>query len=291
MGENDYQAGYHGDQFHHGMDSAEYHRGKSQKELEDTLGGAGKKTEVPGVAYTIFLIAPMIWIVYPVLGITLYAVCAGVYLLVKLLHIAAHWGVILGLILAVMSFFWGYTLEKKASQFTVYRWIRGFIRIAAPLCSVLFIATTGGNLRLATLNDFEPSAIVGGFFIAVIAYLIFQRLDLIYFPAMSKIKKMQEQIKKGERPQRPKLKRLFYGICWLIPTVLILTLLEGVAIRLFLNVSEGRELFTRLRPILACINFVIWFVLLLISKLPGTGKYVFSKEHEDDVMQIETSKP
>ena len=68
-------------------------------------------------------------------------------------------------------------------------------------------------------NEVEPGGLGGGFFFALIIFLVFQRLDLIYFPAKAEIRKMQEQLKKGQRPTRPPLKRLFFGACWLLPVV------------------------------------------------------------------------
>lgn len=72
MSDQDFNSGYRGNQFHHGMDRTEYERGKSQKDLENTLPG-NQKVEVPGVAYTLILVSPFLFTVYPVLGFTILA--------------------------------------------------------------------------------------------------------------------------------------------------------------------------------------------------------------------------
>jgi hypothetical protein len=79
------------------------------------------KTEVPGVAYTLILVAPFIWMVYPILGFTILAVVGGTVMLCRALHVPGHWGIILGSIPCFMSFFWGMAIENKMSQVTVYR--------------------------------------------------------------------------------------------------------------------------------------------------------------------------
>jgi len=290
MGENDYQTGYRGGQYHHGMDRGEYERGKGQRETEDAVGrmaGGGQPVEVPGVAWTLILASPIIWTVYPVLGLTLYAVVGAMMGLCFLFHIPKEWALFPGLIIGVMSFFPGLKLELMASQITAYRWFRGFLRIFLT-CGLTTALSSGSNLNKINV---EPSALTGGFTTAVIVFIVFQRLDLMYFPARAEIKKLQEKIAKGERPQRPKLKRVFFGFCWLLPTIALLLLLEGVVIRLFMNAIEGRELWERLRPVLAWVNFAVWVLLFLTGKLPGTGKYAFSKQREENILEMSTDAP
>ena len=290
MGENDYQSGYRGDQFHHGMDRGEYERGKGQKELEATLGGAGRKVEVPGIAYTLILVSPFIWMVYPVLGFTIMAVFLGVWVggmaisQNDLLGAIAFLG---GSFVCVFSFFWGMKLELIASQVTAYRWIRGILRIVFSSGVITILGSGAAKSRSLNIDHVEPSAIVGGFFIAVIVYLVFQRVDLIFFPSAKEIKKMQALLKKGERPTRPMFKRLFFGFCWLIPTVLALKLLVGIVVRLIMEDPSQRATFsTQFNPIITCASIVIWYILCLIGKLPGTGKYMFSKRHEEDILDL-----
>lgn len=288
MGENDYESGYRGNQFHHGMDRAAYEAGKAKKEEIEAIGrmaGGGQPVEVPGVAFTLLLVAPLIWMVYPLLGVTIMIVPAVIIAIFSAFK-QLGWGLFLAFILGVASFIPGMKLEGKVSQLTVYRWFRGIMRIVLPFLGIAGAAASkNGNIDL---NSIPPGAIVGGFFASVITYLVFQRLDLIYFPAAKEIKKMQTMLAKGERPQRPMIKRVFFGFCWLIPTVVILAVLEMVVIRLFMNATEGRELFNQIRPILACVNFVIWLALFMIGKLPGTGKYMFNKRHEEDIRNLET---
>lgn len=188
----DYQSGYRGHQFHHGMDRVEYERGQGQKQPENDLAqmaGGGQKTEVPGVAFTLLLVAPFIWMVYPVLG--------GDH------HGRSHWncrdlfrletpgmGIFPCVYPGRLFFFPGMKLEAKASQSTVYRWVRGILRILLP-----FMAMAGAAARKnghIDFNQIPPGTIVGAFFGSVVIYLIFQRLDLICFPALKEIKKCRK---------------------------------------------------------------------------------------------------
>jgi hypothetical protein len=284
MSENDYQTGYRGGQFHHGMDRAEYDRGRGQKELEDTLGGAGQKTPVNGVAFTLLFIAPFIWMVYPILGFTILAVFAGFVFLFRALHVAPQWGFLIAVIPCIMSFFWGMMLEAKASQVTVYRWIRGILRVLFSFVGITALSAGG---KSATFSDIQPAGFVGGFFGTVIIYLIFQRMDLIYFPALAEIKKMQEKLARGERPTRPLLKRMFFGFCWFIPLVMVLNLFINIGARLGIEDNMARQgFYDHYNTPILIVNSVIWYVLCLIGKLPGTGKYLFIERHENDIRKM-----
>lgn len=280
----DYTSGYRGDQFHHGMDRNEYERGRSQKELIETLGGGNKKIEVDGPTFGLILASPFVWMVYPVMGFTMMGVVAGLVLLAKISPIHPAVEFLIAIFPAVMSFFWGMKLEGMVSQFTVYRWIRGILRI---VFSFGLIAGLAAGKDVQSFNDIPAGALVGGFFGAVIAYLTFQRLDLIYFRSNKEIKKFKEQLAKGERPKRPMLKRLFFGFCWFIPVMVVLTLIVAIVLRTFLGHVDGREAFTKqYGPMVGGINVVIWYLLCLTGKLPGTGKYMFNERHEEDIRQL-----
>lgn len=286
----DYRAGYRGGQFHHGMDRIAYDEGKAQKDLENTLSGAGgQKTEVNGVAFTLILIAPLIWMVYPFLGVTILAIPLTVCAILTALKIHQFAVLLVGFVLMVFAFFPGMTLEAKASQFSVYRWIRGVLRIVLSFgATVIFGSGADLHDRYFTLSKAQPGAIVGGFFVAVMAYLTFQRLDLLYFPALKEIKKMQEKLARGERPTRPLLKRMFFGFCWFIPVVMVLNLFINIGARVFIEDNAGRaDFYARFNDLILGVNAVIWYLLCLTGKLPGTGKYMFIQRHEEDLKQIQ----
>ena len=81
-----------------------------------------------GVAYTIVLMAPFLYLVYPVLGFTILGVVLGLVFLFINTPLPIGLELIVGLILGVMSFFLGYKLEARASQYKVYRFVRGAFR-------------------------------------------------------------------------------------------------------------------------------------------------------------------
>lgn len=284
----DYQSGYRGQQYHHGMDRAAYESGKNQKELESTLGG-GQKTEVNGAAFTLILIAPLIWMVYPFLGVTVMAIPLGVCALLTALKLHQFAVMIIGFVLMVFAFFPGMMIESKASQFTVYRWIRGLLRIVLSfVMTVVFASGKSLDDRYFKISKAEPGAIVLGFFIAVMVYLIFQRLDMIYFPALKEIQKMHEKLARGERPTRPLLKRMFFGFCWFIPIMMLLNLGINIGVRGAMESASQRAAFyAQYTGIIFGVNAAIWYALCFFGKLPGTGKYMFNALHEEDLRQMD----
>ncbi|MBL8012834.1 MAG: hypothetical protein JNN05_03205, partial [Candidatus Omnitrophica bacterium] len=242
----DYQAGYRGNQFHHGMDRAAYESGKSQKETEDAvarMAPGGQPVVVDGVSFTLLLVAPFIWMVYPVLGVTILAAPAVVVLICLSLNIQGLWAFLIAFILGVVSFFPGMSFEARVSQFAIYRWIRGVLRILFSFVAVSALAASKHHPR--SFSDIPADAMAWGFFGAVIAYLIFQRMDLIYFRSHKEIKKFQQQLAKGERPIRPMAKRLFFGFCWFIPVMIVLSLVVGLGLRMLTDEPSQREAFTK----------------------------------------------
>src|SRR5262245_59745335 len=101
-----YDDGLEGRPFDGFGDLKEYNRGaRDRKEAEDALIPAPQKVEVSGVAYTIILMAPFLYLVYPVLGFTILGVVVGVVLLFSYTPLPIALEIVVGLVLGVMSFF------------------------------------------------------------------------------------------------------------------------------------------------------------------------------------------
>ena len=60
MSEQDVQAGLSGKPFQKGMNLEDYDRGVAMR--------LGPKVEVPGIAYTLILVSPLLLVTHPVLG-------------------------------------------------------------------------------------------------------------------------------------------------------------------------------------------------------------------------------
>ena len=190
MSEQDYKAGQSGIPFSVGMNREDYDAGAAIKRTKDgILGvGAGPKVEVPGVAYTLILVAPILLFVYPVLGLTIFGTLAGVIALAMALPTPKEAEALVGFVLCVAAFFPGYFLERKASQLGIYRLLRTGWRLAGPVAVMMFDFNDG---RLSFIG---PGAITrasgAGLFADAVALLIVSfvcsLLDRLYFPARAK---------------------------------------------------------------------------------------------------------
>lgn len=279
MSYTSYEDGRAGRPVTSGTDMREYNRGeRDRKEADAAWTPAAQKVEVPGVAYTILLIAPMLFLVYPVLGLTLYAVAGAMFALVYFTPLTKEIGIFIGFIVCVFSFFPGFKLEVKASQFKPYRvartlWrVAGFSGLPAVLAAIMSFRESGRLDPTATGGAFS-----GGIMTAVLVHFLFRRCDRMYFPVWAEVEKSEKMQAKGILQQRGMLKRVFYGLLWIFPVMAV----SRLTIRLL---SEGSSRFPEERmafydeyeAVVYLGGLAIWFVLALAGILPGTGKKVKS---------------
>jgi hypothetical protein len=119
------------------------------------------KTEVPGVAFTILIMAPLLFLVYPVLGITLLAISLAGLAAVAWAPIPMALKALVGLILCVAAFFPAFKLEQKVSQLAPYRLLRKWFRMFNAF--VVTVAMRSGaafsGIRNFDLNRHSTSAL------------------------------------------------------------------------------------------------------------------------------------
>ena len=280
MGNDSYEEGRAGRPVTSDTDLREYNRGeRDRKEADAALTPAAPKVEVPGVAFTILLIAPMLFLVYPVLGLTLYVVAGAVVAVFYFTPLPDGLEIFGGLILCVMSFFPGYKLEAKASQFKPYRFARSLWRVVSFF--VLPVALQLG-MSLREGNRFDPNnatggALFGGILIAILIYFVCRTLDRLYFPAWAEVEKLAEMQAKGIPQQRHWLKRMFYSLLWIIPVMVV----SNLAIRLLVGAltagpEERAEFYQQYEAFVYLVGLIVWLILAVTGILPGTGKNVKS---------------
>ncbi|MBP9854943.1 MAG: hypothetical protein KBD53_08760 [Candidatus Omnitrophica bacterium] len=239
------------------------------------------------IDYTLILIIPVLWIVYPIVGFLIWGVVIGIVFLFRTLHVPAMWAVILGFIPFIMSFFWGMVLEKIASQNVIYRWIRTILRVFLFFVFILLLSGKDApNADPETLKFATPEAIILAFFMTVLFHLLFQKLDRIYFPVTAEMKRLTDLIQKGERPQRKLLKRLFYGFIWFVPMMMICKFAVWIMVNQLLKDADVKVFYEHYGRLTDLFNFGIWYLLCLLGRLPGTGKYLFSQKSEEFVRRI-----
>jgi hypothetical protein len=275
---SDYDAGREGRQFEGHMDLKEYNRGeRDRKEAEAAIAAiipTPKPNPVPGVAFTILIIAPFLYLVYPVLGLTLLAVFSAVVLLFYFTTLPPALEIIAGLVICVFSFFPAYKLEAKASQFKTYRFLRGAFRLLnfCVLPVVLLSLSDTGNLTLDT-NTATGATLFASIIVALIVFFVFRTLDRLYFPVWAEVEKMAEQQAKGIPFRRNLLKRVIYSLVWIIPVMLVMNLLIRILVD---NLMEGpldvMDFYDQYSIVVYVVDLAVWLLLCIAGILPGTAR-------------------
>jgi hypothetical protein len=221
----------------------------------------------------------MLFLVYPVLGLTLYVVAGAVVAVFYFTQLPDGLEIFGGLILCVMAFIPGYKLEAKASQFKPYRLGRFLWRL---LNFIVWPIVLLSGARLREIDRFDPGqATGGGLFFGLVAMIlglfVFRTLDRLYFPAWAEVEKLAEMEAKGISQRRHPLKRVLYSLLWIVPVVAVLNLSIRVVVG---GLTEGplqvAEFYEQYSAIIYGLDFLVWLGLCMTGILPGTGKKVKS---------------
>jgi hypothetical protein len=191
MDQDSYQAGRSGQAIGPNTDVVAHQSGQADRAREEAAQQSSgekrtdwstffPKAQVSGVGLTILLMAPFLWMPYPVLGLTLIGVFGAIVTLMRWFNVPSGPAVFIGLLPCVLAFFWAMALEAKASQFPVYRWIRTAWR---PLIAFVFGSALGstGNIRTAQPDKLTAAGIIIGLIAAFLAHKLFRAMDRIYF--------------------------------------------------------------------------------------------------------------
>jgi hypothetical protein len=202
MDPQSYQDGRAGNAPGPNTDYTAYQSGRADREREAAQQGPAEKridwgsffpkANVSGVGLAIFLMAPFLWMPYPVLGLSLMGVFGAIVMLMRWLHVPSGPAVLIGLLPCVLAFFWAMALEVKASQFPAYRWFRMAWRPAIAFVFASALGTTG-NIRTATPDKLTAAGIIIGLIAAFLAHKVFRAMDRIYFRVPELEQKEQEE--------------------------------------------------------------------------------------------------
>lgn len=295
MSENDYQTGYRGGQYHHGMDRGEYERGQGQKDLENTLSGGGgggsASSKSSGTALGLILMAPFMFIVYPAGGILFLGTLGSFVYVMNWFNVHDFTVMMSTIALGFGTIFLGLWVERKVTQFGIYRALRLGWRIIIANGLLMKCVLVGGtnskgvfemDLAIKNANTISGAMLGAGVTIAVAFWLI-SRADRIYFPVDSQLAKEAELEKvRAAAPVKPKgkMKRFMSCLAWFIPVALGAHLIIRFAIDAYFGSTQSDPDIEGLRRAFYHKNLIFiyiadvaaWFLLSITGLLPGTGK-------------------
>ena len=236
---------------------------------------AESNTGVPGAAFTILIVAPLLFLVYPVLGLTINVIFAGVFYLLSLTELPIGLIILIGLILGIAGFYPAFKLEAIASQFMPYRFLRAFLRPISGFCITIALRTGAAfnHFRGFDIHKVPGDKLLEGVLVAVFFHFAFRRGDRTYFPVWAQVRKQQERVAKGIPDQRPFLKRFIYSLCWFIPVMIVL---HVIVLAFVTAISDGdqeiAEFYQRFSIFIYIFDFSVWFILAFAGVLPGSAK-------------------
>lgn len=293
MGENDYQSGYRGEQFHHGMDRAAYDSGKAQKDLEGTLSGGGGVAPSAGQGSPLGLVvlAPLMLPAYPAGSILTLVILGGASKLLEAFHVPVPAMILICFVLAFPSIFVGLKVEKKFSMNGAYRVFRmiwrtvvfGMAIFAGSLIKSLGIEKQRINLDLI-LNNLDQSggALVWTVILMAGVFWLLRKADRIYFPPTGVYEEgpaAQVQAKTVAKPKSAN-QRILMSIVWFVPAALVAHLIIRVAIDAYFGSSRSdpdveslrRAFYQKNMIYIYAADVALWLFLSFKGLLPGTGR-------------------
>jgi hypothetical protein len=222
--------------------------------------------------------SPFLFLLYLALGLTLWAAVGLTVLLGAVLPVPIWVVVILGVVLFVLAWIVGLKLERSLSQIKPYRLVRGVVRLVGPVALVVSMVAS---------NEFSGPAMALTIVAIVPFYLLCRLFDRLYFPVWSEVTRKHAMAQQGIPDKRPMSKRVFYALVWLIPFIAIVQLLVLVGASMFAGGRDATlETISPFRNYLGPAAILLWVILSLTGKLPGTGKHRASLV--DYELQLET---
>lgn len=144
------------------------------------------RATVDGMTFVYMVISPLLFMVYPALGLMILAVFWGTLMLAQWSPLPPGLEFLIALVPVLGSFFLGVKLERLVTKFKIYRIARGMARM-------LFAYGVSVRLALGTddqitpdnvLDIISPDILLVGIIGAVIAHFLGRWLDGIFFPVI-----------------------------------------------------------------------------------------------------------
>jgi len=165
-----YQAGARGEQFT-GLGAQAYAGYAAGKEARQR---GQPQTHVDGVGFTALICAPLVCIIYPIAGTAAIATGFVTWIVTDWLGIGKPgigWQIVLSLLLALVAFFPGFAVERRAARLKVYRVLRDCLRVGlGALIPVQMLMSTGRDVP-------DGGVIALAIVLVPIAYFIMKRID------------------------------------------------------------------------------------------------------------------
>ncbi len=236
---------------------------------------AGPKVEVPGSAFTLIIVSPLIWVVYPVLGLVAMAPFAAIIALAGGWSAAGPGAFLVGVLLGAAAFFFGLRLEARASQFAPYRVVRMVMRWAGALVArFTFAASPDMNPFHIDIDRAPPPTLFTALILVFVVHYVFRTLDRLYFPVWKHVEANYAVEASGQRLERPRAKRILYTFLWILPGFALLNLAIRLVVDAATDGPAARVAFYRhYEGFVYLADVVVWVLLAFFGILPGTSRY------------------
>jgi len=252
--------------------------GESQASSEPLV--TAPKVEVDGAAFTLLVTSPLLFTVFPVWGLSLYAVGGGAAWLVSLASSQSATAIVAGLIGWFAAFFFGIRLEQVASQLAIYRMVRTVGRWVTPFLVVIWMGTANGSFETMgqLVNRASPGIFCAGILASILAHFVFRKADRIYFPVTKEVAKMRELAERGESLKRGFGKRIIYSLMWIVPVLLVSNLSIRLGVGLIMDDADRVAFYAHYSTFVILAGVAGWLILSVAGILPGTGRVAMSNE-------------
>ena len=241
-----------------------------------------KNAPINGAGFTLLVMSPLLFTVFPVWGLSIWVAGVGVYWLISLGMGDSRSGfaILAGLIAAFAAFFFGIRPEQVASQFAIYRMVRTVSRWVTPFLFVIWMGTANGSFETMRqlVDRAKPETFVYGIIAAILSHFVFRMADRIYFPVAKHVAKMEELAARGESLKRGFGKRVVYSLLWMVPVVAVSNLIVRVVVGSIMEDGDRVAFYAQYADFVTVASFALWLVLSTIGILPGTGRVAMSNE-------------
>ena len=239
-----------------------------------------KHAPVDGAGFTLLVMSPLLFTVFPVWGLSLWVTGIGVYWLVSLADLPTGFAVVTSLAATFAAFFFGIRLEQVASQFALYRIVRTLSRWITPFLFVIWMGTANGSFEtMGQLVDrAKPETFLYGILASILAHFVFRMADRIYFPVAKHVARMEELAARGESLKRGFGKRVVYSLLWIFPVVAASNLTIRLVVGSIMEDVDRVAFYVHYSNVVILASLTIWLVLSIGGILPGTGRVAMSNE-------------
>jgi hypothetical protein len=186
--------------FHSGMNRDDYDAGKAIYDRKEAMAApSAPKVEVSGPGFTMVLMAPLLVVMYPVVGVLAVAGAAAGVFAVGALWPSNQMAIAIAAIVAgLATLHYGQKAEHALSRFRIYRVVRHGLRLILLGALVAQMLMTEFNNTWTTtpaeaFNQATGGAIFSAIVAVVVMHFLFRRFDGLFFPVRDSYAIAQER--------------------------------------------------------------------------------------------------